>query len=192
MVRWSRTIRCEQLGRSALGHRLVAVAAHADRNQALMTAHPLDALAPELAQALWRCGHSPRVPRHGCSQSTWARIIGSWCEVPITIPISLARRGLADRPRRGSFPHRRPQIIAAHAQDQPRTHARRSWALKPPNVWLAPAVQSRILVIDEDAAIADGRLLDAAAGRTNRSAWCATGTSAHQCQGETPMRCDRS
>ena len=49
----------EQLGGGALGHRLVAVATHADGDEALVTVHPLDALAPELAQAFGVAGVVP-------------------------------------------------------------------------------------------------------------------------------------
>ena len=93
ILRWSATMVSSNLvaASASAHHRLVAVAAHADGDDVFVIFVAAHAFAQNLRSA-------SRVGRHSSTaclclefvQSCWARIIGSWWEVPMTMPYSSA------------------------------------------------------------------------------------------------------
>ena len=125
------------------------------------------------AQRRRRSSRSSTRPCRSARHSTWARIIGSWCDVPITMPYSSAsarvqRVVVVER----VAPHRRPQVVALQAQDQ-LEDVRVELAVEAAELLARPAGERRRLVVDEDAAVPHRRLAAACSGRraTNSARW---------------------
>ena len=147
----------------ALGHRLVAVAAHAHRDQALVGAQAGHALPPEAAQ---RLGIFRIVP--GALAEAVPLDMGAAHRLVVRGPqhdAHLVGQGRAHRVVviDRLAPHGRPQEVALQPQDQ----------LEDPLVegvveaaegLVGPAVEGRVLVVQEDAPVLDRRLLDVGAG----------------------------
>ena len=95
----------------------------------------------------------PRALAVAASTPRWARIIGSWCEVPITMPYSSASCGVLGIVLvEGVAPHRRPEVVALQAQDQ-LEDVLVELVIEAAELLARPAAERRRLVVDEDAAV---------------------------------------